>query len=450
MADADDPEAGKYAAMAKPICSEAAVAATQLAVQVFGGDGYEQGSAVERLARDARVTTIYEGVALLNRRISRKLVVAVAVAVAVAGCGGNGSSESTLDVSAGFDAAGLARAQQGVEVAYLGESFKMPAVDSPKAVPGKNIWVIVFALGIPETETYAKAAREAGDALGWRVTVFDGKGSPDTYLAGIRNAITAKADGIILYGVDCASVTSGLKQAKAAGVKIVGSEAFDCDDLEKGAPSYFDGTTRYTQGDVTRWMQYIGEVQADAIIAKTNGKADVIDLYETDLHLTRLNHAGFLSQMKKNCPDCKIHTVEFTALDFGKLQQKVEQALLQYPDANAMVAPYDGVFVAGAAAAVRGSGRKDTIFAVAGVGEAPAIELIRSNGGLDAGYGVPLGWETYDSMDILNRIFSGAKFGNSGIGLGFYDKEQGLPPAGQAWTSPIDYKKAYEDKWRQP
>jgi alkylation response protein AidB-like acyl-CoA dehydrogenase len=60
-ADAGDPQAGRYASMAKLVCSETAVAATQAAIHALGSAGYTQGALVDRLARDARVTTIYEG-----------------------------------------------------------------------------------------------------------------------------------------------------------------------------------------------------------------------------------------------------------------------------------------------------------------------------------------------------------------------------------------------------
>ncbi|EGO62607.1 acyl-CoA dehydrogenase [Acetonema longum] len=51
----------KEAAMAKLFASDAAVAVTADAVQVFGGYGYSREYPVERLMRDAKITQIYEG-----------------------------------------------------------------------------------------------------------------------------------------------------------------------------------------------------------------------------------------------------------------------------------------------------------------------------------------------------------------------------------------------------
>jgi len=59
----------KAASMAKLYSSEAAQRATYSAIQLFGGAGYLADYQVERLARDARVTTIYEGTSEIQRMI---------------------------------------------------------------------------------------------------------------------------------------------------------------------------------------------------------------------------------------------------------------------------------------------------------------------------------------------------------------------------------------------
>jgi len=66
---------GREAAMAKLFASEAAQRAVQKAVQIHGGYGYTAEFPVERLLRDARVQTIYEGTSEIQRLvISRDLL----------------------------------------------------------------------------------------------------------------------------------------------------------------------------------------------------------------------------------------------------------------------------------------------------------------------------------------------------------------------------------------
>jgi alkylation response protein AidB-like acyl-CoA dehydrogenase len=60
---------GQEAAMAKLFASEAAQVAVSKAVQIHGGYGYVDGFPVERLFRDARVQTIYEGTSEIQRLV---------------------------------------------------------------------------------------------------------------------------------------------------------------------------------------------------------------------------------------------------------------------------------------------------------------------------------------------------------------------------------------------
>ena len=55
--------------MAKLYASEAAQRATDTAIQLHGGAGYISDYAVERHARDARITRIYEGTSEIQRLI---------------------------------------------------------------------------------------------------------------------------------------------------------------------------------------------------------------------------------------------------------------------------------------------------------------------------------------------------------------------------------------------
>jgi alkylation response protein AidB-like acyl-CoA dehydrogenase len=59
----------KAASMAKLFASEAAHRCTDTAVQLFGGAGYVKDYPVERYARDARITRIYEGTSEIQRLI---------------------------------------------------------------------------------------------------------------------------------------------------------------------------------------------------------------------------------------------------------------------------------------------------------------------------------------------------------------------------------------------
>lgn len=75
LIDKADASAATACSMAKLFASEACLRHASAAVQVLGGAGYIQGSVAERLYRDARITTIYEGTSEIQRLIISRSIV---------------------------------------------------------------------------------------------------------------------------------------------------------------------------------------------------------------------------------------------------------------------------------------------------------------------------------------------------------------------------------------
>jgi len=66
---ADGPPPSQAASMAKLFASETAMDVTNEALQIHGGYGYTTDYPVERMYRDAKITTIYEGTSEIQRKI---------------------------------------------------------------------------------------------------------------------------------------------------------------------------------------------------------------------------------------------------------------------------------------------------------------------------------------------------------------------------------------------
>ncbi len=64
------------ASMAKLLASEMCVDVSSKAIQVHGGAGYFREAGVERIFRDARVTTIYEGTSEIQRLVIARQILA--------------------------------------------------------------------------------------------------------------------------------------------------------------------------------------------------------------------------------------------------------------------------------------------------------------------------------------------------------------------------------------
>jgi ribose transport system substrate-binding protein len=379
-----------------------------------------------------------------------------------AACGGSSGTGTGANNAANNGTGGsdiVAQAKAAVEANYKGQDRPLPA-SGPKAQSGKNIWVISCTQAGPGCAIPAAGVKAAGEAIGWKVTVFDGKGLPDVYAQGIRTAITQHADAIVLDVVDCVAAQAALKEAKAAGVKLYSFYSFDCDDSMGGGGSpLFDASLNYQSG-----MSYAALVEdvysksiADYVIAKTDGQAKVIEFTEDDIIVGKHLYLGFEKELAK-CGGCKVvKKVPFTLTDLttGKLPAKTSAALTQHPEANVVYGLYDAALTLGISQAVIQSGRNAQLIVTGGEGLPPNIQAIQGGKGQTMAAGSAsqrVGWA---AVDGLIRLFAGQPQVDEGLGIQTMDKDHNMPTdppfydgnVGPDGKRKVDYETAYKQLW---
>ncbi|MFC7505739.1 sugar ABC transporter substrate-binding protein [Nocardioides sp. CPCC 206347] len=314
---------------------------------------------------------------------------------------------------------------------------------APKPEAGQNVWVISCTQVAEGCSRPAAGIKEAGETVGWEVTVFDGKASPDTFADGIRSAIADKADAVVLDGLDCVAAKGALEEARAADVKIYGIFSMDCDDpLAGGGEPLYDAQLLYQDGMTFREYTegpYIRSV-ADYVIAKTDGKAKIIQFTEDDALITQHLGKGFVDRIK-DCGGCEIVAeVPFTQSDFvtGKLQTKAEAALTRAPDANVVFGLHDTALILGVSQAVVASGRNDDLLVPGNEGLSPNIGFVKDNKGQDSIAGSPAIWVGWAAVDGINRMLQGEPQVDSGIGLQTLDADGPLPKVTTYYDGNID------------
>jgi ribose transport system substrate-binding protein len=377
------------------------------------------------------------------RRLAGLAGAAILAALLLAACGDSDSGGSDEKAS-GSD---VAKYEKQLDEVYEG-TYEEPSGGPVDPPPGKNVWIISTGQEIETAQNASTAMEEAGKALGWDVTLFDGKFESSRQLSGIEQALADKADGIVLLYVDCDPVKAGIQQAKDAGVAVVGIESKDCQ------PSLESHVVKYAGGeDFATWVAHgFGGTQAKWVIAKTKGQAKTIVTVQTDLYTTAVTYDPGITDEFAKCKTCEIvDTIEFVGTEFGPpLQQKIEQSLNKHPEADSFIGAYDAVLTGGGgAAALRASGRLDEIESMGGEGSVPGIELIYNQAGMDACSGIPTAWEGYGAIMGLARIFAGQdpERGNSGIGSQACDADHNLPPDGKSYEAPIDFVASYNRLW---
>lgn len=387
-----------------------------------------------------------------GQRATVLLAIAAMVSL-VAACGESTSGDvgtTAPDVVAEAQAA-LAKNREGTDRA-------LPA-SAPKPQAGKNVWVISCTQAAEGCSQPATGAKEAGESIGWKMTVFDGKGSPDVFAEGIRSAIADNADAIILDAIDCVTVKSALQEAREAGVKIYGIFSMDCDDPFVGGEPLFDAQLTY-EGGMNLGEYFEGPFirsLADYVIAETDGEAQIIEFTQDDALISKHLNKGFEDRIK-DCSGCTIVAkvpITFSDLISGRLQTKAEAALTRYPQANVLYGLYDSALILGISQAVVASGRNDDLLVPGGEGLSPNIGFVRDNKGQDAIIGSPANWLGWAAVDGVNRLLQGEEQVDAGIGFQTLDREGPLPEQTTYYDGnvdaegnpKVDYQAHYKKIW---
>ena len=379
-------------------------------------------------------------------------VLALATLAFAAACSSSSNTASTNNNNqAPTGTTNNAADQATLNAVYKG-TLSSPDTTSRPGVKGKKIVIISSGQSSISSSIPVNAAKEAAQALGWQVTVYDAQLNPANDPSLMSQAIASGAEGIVLDAIDCSFVKSQLEQAKAKGIKVVPIYAYDCNDpyAGKGGAALFSGYTNYgpeANKNLGAFAEKYGFAQGQAAVAATGGKAKVIFFNQSNTTVLHYTGLGFLNAIKQ-CAGCKVvANIDFTGLDLGAtLQQRAASALLQHPEANVVKSPYTAATLLSIAPAIQQSGRGDKLYVMGGEGFQPELDLMRTHHGVSAVMISPSDWTGWAAIDSLNSLFQGKAPAFSGLGWQLVDPTHNLPAAGP-WVSPIDFKAIYKKAW---
>jgi ribose transport system substrate-binding protein len=355
------------------------------------------------------------------RSITRAAIVLAAIAIAVACSSSKTSSNSsssggdTGTVAAQDSSVALAKAEAATKVNFKG-NYTNVSPESRPAAKNKSVIIISASQASISSSVPANGAAEAAKKLGWKTTIYDAQLNPSKYAPLVRQAVTAKPDGIILVAIDCQNVQQPLQQAKNAGIKVVAIYAFDCN-------------------------------QAQYIIAATKNKAKIIAIQDPEFTVLYYTLKGFTDTINASGGSKIVDTLNVTSSDIttGKIQAKVQAELLRHPEADWVKSPYTYVTQLGIAPSL--GAKAGTLHVMGGEGFAPELDLIRQ-GKVTAVNIISSTWTGWASADTLNSAFLGKAPANSGIGWVIADKDHNVPPTpGSEYVPTVDFKAEYAKAW---
>jgi len=328
---------------------------------------------------------------------------AVALSAAAVLIAGSAIAATSASAAAGCSAA-LAKATKAVNASVAVKAPWDGPKTGPKAATGKTLIYVAQTMQNGGVAGAEKGVEEAAKAIGWTVRVLDGQGTQAGMSSAMDQAVTLKADGIIIGGFDPATVKSGVDAAKAANIPVIGWHAAATSGPQPDLGLFSNVTT--LRADVSK-------ISADWVIVDSKGVGGVVVFTDKSIPFAHGKSDEIVAELK-TCASLKL--LKYSDIPIGndtstRVQTETAALLAKFGKSwTHSVSINGGLYVTPMAAALRAAGKKGTDFPHnVGAGDGSADEYARIIAGDFQSVTVPepLTMQGWQIVDEFNRAFAG-------------------------------------------
>lgn len=389
-----------------------------------------------------------------HRRAVRAGVAALAVISVVALSACSSSKKSNPVGSGASTTTGTTAAASGIDVATAKANVTAaaaapasftdpgPAFGASKA-KGKKVWYISYSQQSPALVVWANAMQEALTKYGVGVTVFDGKGTQTEFQRGMEQAIAAKADAIFLLGIDPASLSAQVAQAKSAGIPVmIGSNGVESIPTDAGVVASVSLNHEQVGKDLASWMVADAGKPFHAVITTHPGVIGLDPLVNS-----------VQSTLASLCSACKlkIESVPFTQL--ATLPQIAQNDYQKDSSVKYILSVYDFELLSLVTGITQASAADKV-----GLGSFNATEAVMKQLGstaIKADVGNPNAWFGYAEADQILRVLTGtAPVADENVPLRLFTKDNigdiDISKGEGTWYGNADFVAGYAKLWGAP
>ncbi|MFT4219039.1 MAG: substrate-binding domain-containing protein [Microbacterium sp.] len=375
------------------------------------------------------------------------MAIAATIALTLGAC----SNGDTEDPDASQTAELSSERQAALDAAYAGVGGDLSTLASVEVSKDESFYVISCGEQVPSCHLPAAAMVEAAETAGWTAAIADGNlnAGGTGFGEAINQAVAAGASVIVPIGFPCVAAQTAFAAAADAGVVIVGGGGVDnCD------PPEWDSIRYWMEGfddEKGIWEQQ-AKLQADYAYGKIGDDLKAVVLNATGGPWGQYLVDGFSAELEAlglDPDEAVVETIDVSDQENGdgSYIQKVQTALLNHPEANALIVPVDGWLTNGLSQAIVSSDLDEQYLVIGRSGDEAALELIRAgDSGLDATVGYASEWGAWGSIDTAIRVRAGEDPAYIGESIQLIDADNNLPDSGD-YTGAVDFRAAFTAAW---
>lgn len=330
-------------------------------------------------------------------------VVAIASIFALSACSGSDDSGGGSTGALTPEAEAAAKIVEQVSQPVDEFTAPGPEVSGVQSFAGKTVYYIPATLQVALFTIQEAGLKAAFGNVGASVQTCDAQSNPQGLATCLSQAVDASAAAIIIGSLPVSMAPTAFQSVVDANIPLVMTLVGDT--ALPGDPEVFSDVKKV--GYVTQNGIEMQAWNANAVIANSNGQANVLAVMVTDNEQTKAwTQVGALGTYEEACPKCTVETVETTVATIDKVASLVSAKLVANPKINYIQVPFDG-FVQPVTQGIQAAGRDD-VKIVSGDSYLDVLQTMKSGGPIiaDSGYNVfATGWY---AADQAFRIASGA------------------------------------------
>lgn len=337
---------------------------------------------------------------------------ALALTACSSGSVGSGNASTAGSTSAPASASSsatdpdiVAKSQAIVDAALgKGTGFTPPTGGPQAQKAGATIAYVGADLTNGGINAVGDGVKEAAGAIGWSVTILDGKGSAQGRTEALSQAIASNPAGIILGGFDAKEQASTIKKATDAKIPIVSWH---------GGPKAGPMDEYGVFNNVTTDAIEVSTLAAAFVVADSKGTAGVV-LYTDRQYDIAVAKSDAMKAYIEKCSGCSVLAYENSPIAEAdsRMPSLVAGELQQFGSKLTYLMGINGNYFGGAQTALRAAnlpGEGPPKAVAAGDGDAAEFQRIRNKDYQTATVAEPVYLQGWQLVDELNRALAGEK-----------------------------------------
>jgi ribose transport system substrate-binding protein len=289
------------------------------------------------------------------RAVALALSLGAAFALAVSGCSssgsaGGGSSSPDAGSSTSSDSAGVAAAKSFVAAHSVQPTSLPSTLTALPSKPPTGKFIAVVGQNVTSSAVDIDGIKQAAQALGWKVTVYNSDGTPAGTAQEMNLAVEAHPDAVIQLGFATSTFPAAVAELAKEKIPYIVNSTTD-----PVGPQIIAAVT--TPADYTRRGVWIG----NWIVADSDGNANIVVFNLSNYPVLNDVTDGMESTVSADCTACKVAVQQVEPQAIGTtLPAQIVSYLRSHPSVNYIV-PTFGDLTIGLPAALASAGLTDKV-----------------------------------------------------------------------------------------